>query len=96
MHVSLGGTGGPPGCGTPDHVLGDNESLEGSDGPDVLIGDNGDNSFLGHLGADSFLGKGGNDFIDAIDGKHDKLINCGGGSDEVQKDPNDPKPISCN
>ena len=41
MHVELGGTGAPPGCGTPDHVLGDNEDLEGSDGPDVLIGDNG-------------------------------------------------------
>ena len=35
----------------------------------MLIGDSGDNSFLGHLGADTFIGKGGNDFIDAIDGK---------------------------
>ena len=41
MTIQLGGTGGPPGCGTPDHILGDNESLEGSDGPDVMIGDNG-------------------------------------------------------
>ena len=40
----------------------------------MLVGDNGENSFLGHLGADTFLGKGGNDFIDAIDGKQDKLI----------------------
>ena len=95
MRVTLGGTGGPPGCGTPDQVLGNNESLEGSDGPDVLIGDNGDNSFLGHLGADTFIGKGGNDFIDAIDGQRDKVINCGAGNDEVQKDRNDPRPISC-
>ena len=66
MQVRLGGTGGPAGCGNTDQVRGDNESLEGSDGPDVLIGDNGDNSFLGHLGADTFIGKGGNDFIDAV------------------------------
>ena len=77
MRVELGGTGGPAGCGNPDQILGDNESLEGSDGPDVLIGDNGDNSFLGHLGADTFIGKGGNDFIDAADGQRDKAIDCG-------------------
>ena len=85
MRVDLGGTGGPAGCGNPDQVLGDNESLEGSDGPDVLIGDNGDNSFLGHLGADTFIGKGGNDFIDAIDGQRDKAIDCGGGDDDVSQ-----------
>ncbi len=90
LHVTLGGTGGPAGCGNPDQVLGDNESLEGSDGPDVLIGDNGDNSFLGHLGADTFIAKGGDDFIDAADGQRDKAIVCGGGNDEVVKDGNDP------
>ena len=90
LRVTLGGTGGPAGCGNPDQVLGDNESLEGSDGPDVLIGDNGDNSILGHLGADTFIGKGGDDFIDAADGQRDKQIDCGGGDDEVVKDGNDP------
>src|SRR4029077_2731515 len=72
MHVQLGGTGGPPGCATPDQIPIQNENLEGSDGPDVLIGDSGPNSFLGHLGADTFIGKGGNDFIDAVDGNQDK------------------------
>jgi Ca2+-binding RTX toxin-like protein len=90
LRVALGGTGGPAGCGNPDQVLADNESLEGSDGPDVLIGDNGDNSMLGHLGADTFIAKGGDDFIDAADGQHDKAIVCGGGNDEVVKDGNDP------
>ena len=90
LRVDLGGSGGPAGCGNPDQVLGDNESLEGSDGPDVLIGDNGDNSFLGHLGADTFIGKGGNDFIDAADGQRDKAIDCGGGDDDVVKDGADP------
>ena len=58
LTVELGGTGGPGGCGKPDQVGGDNESLEGSDGPDVLIGDNGENSFLGHLGADDLHRQG--------------------------------------
>jgi Ca2+-binding RTX toxin-like protein len=96
LQVKLGGTGGPSGCGNPDQVLADNESLEGSDGPDVLIGDNGENSFLGHLGADTFIGKGGNDFIDAVDGKHDNAISCGGGGDDsVIKDSVDPTPSGC-
>jgi Ca2+-binding RTX toxin-like protein len=95
LNVELGGTAGPAGCGTPDHVLADSESLEGSDGPDVLVGNSGDNSFLGHLGADTFIGKGGNDFIDAIDGQHDKKIDCGPGDDEVIKDSSDPAPVSC-
>ncbi|HVY79147.1 MAG TPA: calcium-binding protein, partial [Solirubrobacterales bacterium] len=95
MRVELGGTGGPPGCGTPDHVLPDNEDLEGSDGPDVLIGDNGPNSLFGHLGADTFVGKGGNDSIEAIDGHRDKAIDCGPGDDDASRDRSDPKPSSC-
>jgi Ca2+-binding RTX toxin-like protein len=93
--MELGGKGTTPGCSTPDHILADNESLEGSEGPDVLIGDNGPNSLLGHNGADVFIGKGGNDFIDAVDGHRDKKIDCGPGKDEVVKDPSDPAPISC-
>ncbi len=95
LRIELGGTGGPPGCNDPDHILGDNESLEGSEGNDTLIGDNGPNSLLGHGGADTFIGKGGNDFIDAIDGHRDKAIVCGPGNDEVIKDPSDPKGTSC-
>jgi Ca2+-binding RTX toxin-like protein len=90
LRITLGGSGGPAGCGNPDQILSDNESLEGSDGPDVITGDNGDNSMLGHLGADTFIAKGGNDFIDAADGQHDKQIVCGGGNDEVVKDGSDP------
>jgi Ca2+-binding RTX toxin-like protein len=90
LRVSLGGSGGPAGCGNDDRVLGSNESLEGSDGPDVLIGDNGENSLMGHLGADVFIAKGGNDFIEAADGQRDKQIDCGGGGDDVVKDRSDP------
>jgi Ca2+-binding RTX toxin-like protein len=95
LHLTLGGTGGAAGCASPDQILGDNESLEGSDGPDVLTGDNSDNSLLGHLGADVFVGRGGSDFIDAADGQRDRRIDCGGGSDEVVKDPGDPATSSC-
>ena len=90
LRVTLGGSGGPPGCGNADKVLGDNESLEGSDGPDVLVGDNGDNSIMGHLGADTFIGKGGGDFIDALDGQRDKRSTAAAAGDEVVKDGSDP------
>ena len=95
VRAILGGTAGPKGCGNPDQVKGNNESLEGSDGDDVLIGDNGENSFLGHLGADVFVGKGGDDFIDAIDGQRDKQIGCGAGNDEILRDAKDPKGSMC-
>src|SRR6187549_327641 len=95
MRVELGGTGEPGGCGQPDQVRADNESLEGSKGPDVLIGDNGENSFYGHVGADVFMGKGGSDFIDAADGQRDAAIICGGGDDEISVDRADPDPTGC-
>ncbi|HSK50167.1 MAG TPA: hypothetical protein VK889_06680 [Solirubrobacterales bacterium] len=96
LKVSIGGSGGPPGCGSPDRVLANNDSLEGSDGADTLIGDNQPNSFLGHLGADTFIGKGGDDFVEAADdGRRDKRIDCGAGRDEANTDSADPRPISC-
>jgi Ca2+-binding RTX toxin-like protein len=88
LRIALGGSGGPPGCGNEDQVLGNNESLEGSDGPDVLIGDGGSNSFMGHIGSDVMIGKGGSDFFEALDGQRDKIL-CGGGGDDVVKDGND-------
>jgi Ca2+-binding RTX toxin-like protein len=95
LRIALGGSGGPVGCGSPDQVLGSNESLEGSDGPDVLIGDNGPNSLMGHGGADVLLGRGGPDYLDAVDGGRDARIDCGGGGDYAMRDPADPRPISC-
>jgi Ca2+-binding RTX toxin-like protein len=92
VRVSLS-SGGPAGCGAPDRLLGA-ESLEGSDGPDVLSGDGGRNSLLGHLGADTLLSKGGVDFIDAGDGRRDRRVDCGPGGDEAVLDAADPA-ISC-
>jgi Ca2+-binding RTX toxin-like protein len=94
VRVRLGGTGGPAGCATPDQIVSD-ESLEGSEGADVLIGDNGDNGFMGHGGADTFIGKGGHDYIDARDGRRDRRIDCGPGDDEMLRDKIDPAPIGC-
>jgi Ca2+-binding RTX toxin-like protein len=91
--VTVEGSGGPSGCATPDRLL-DDESLEGSDLPDTLVGDNGRNSLLGHLGADTFIGKGGDDFVDAADGRRDKRVDCGGGNDEALLDGSDPS-VNC-
>lgn len=88
LRVSLGGSGGPLGCGSDDQVLAVNESLEGSDGNDILIGDNDANSFMGHIGNDTMVGKGGSDFFEAADGQRDR-IECGGGGDDFVKDGHD-------
>jgi Ca2+-binding RTX toxin-like protein len=95
VRATIGGAGGPPGCGTLDRVAATNESLEGSDGPDLLAGSNGRNSLLGHLGADTLIGKGGNDFLDSADGRRDRRIDCGGGTDEASNERGDPQPIGC-
>ncbi len=94
VRVSLAGAGGPAGCPDADQLLAA-ESLEGSDGADVLIGDNSRNSLLGKLGADTLVGKGGNDFLDVADGRRDKRVDCGAGGDELLSDVADPSPVSC-
>ena len=82
--IALGKTGAPSGgcqAGSPDTILSDNESLEGSNGNDEMIGDSGNNTLFGHIGADSFYGEGGSDLIEAIDDQKDKVIDCGPGHD---------------
>jgi Ca2+-binding RTX toxin-like protein len=95
LRVTIGGSGGPHGCGTPDRVLVSNESLEGSDGPDVLTGSGDRNSLLGHLGADTLIGLGGNDFLDSADGHRDRRIDYGAGTDEASNERGDPRPLGC-
>ncbi|MEX2108256.1 MAG: calcium-binding protein [Solirubrobacterales bacterium] len=96
MVMTLGGTAGPSGCRALDRVLSSNESLEGSDGDDVLNGDDGNNHLMGHLGADVFNGSGGSDLIDALDGERDKAIDCGPGDDQgASVDSVDPPARSC-
>jgi Ca2+-binding RTX toxin-like protein len=96
LSMTLGGSGGPAGCGTPDQILSTNEDLEGSEGPDKMVGDTGNNTLFGHGGADIFMGKGGSDTIEAIDDEKDKLLDCGPGQDKpASKDPVDPNPKSC-
>ena len=76
-----------PAAATPTASLADNEDLEGSDGPDVLDRRQRRRTVSSVTsGADTFLGKGGNDSIEAIDGQHDKLIDCGPGNDDASKD----------
>ena len=51
--------------------------MEGSFDNDVLIGDSRPNSMLGQPGQDEFYGNGGDDIIDARDGRRDFVIQCG-------------------
>ena len=53
------------------------EDMEGSFDNDVLIGDSRPNSMLGQPGQDEFYGNGGDDIIDARDGRRDFVIQCG-------------------
>jgi len=72
------------------------EDLEGTFGRDVLIGDGGDNGFFGQPGADEFYGLGGNDIVNARDGRVDLVIDCGDGdADEAVLDESDPAPVGC-
>ena len=53
------------------------EDMEGSFDNDVLIGDSRPNAMLGQPGQDEFYGNGGDDIIDARDGRRDFVIQCG-------------------
>jgi Ca2+-binding RTX toxin-like protein len=66
------------GC-NPVHLSPTDEDMEGSFDNDVLEGDGRANSMLGQPGSDVFYGNGGEDVIDARDGVHDELIQCGRG-----------------
>lgn len=94
-----GPTGETPTCtsGTPDHMEGI-EDLEGSEGNDVLEGDEGVNQLLGHKGEDTYRARGGNDTIFANSGTHDRVIDCGEGTEDtavIDLAPIDPTPVGC-
>jgi len=89
MHVALGGSGGLPAAGPPTRCWATREP-GGIRRPRRAGRRQRDNSFSA-TSAPTPSSQGRHDFIDAIDGKHDKVINCGGGSDEVQKDRTTPK-----
>jgi Ca2+-binding RTX toxin-like protein len=70
------------GC-TPGHVDSSVESLEGSNGPDVLLGDSHGNSLIGRGGNDVLRGLGGNDRLVGGGGK-DRLDGGPGHDSEHQ------------
>jgi RTX calcium-binding nonapeptide repeat (4 copies) len=85
-----------------------NEDMEGSFDWDILVGDGRANAMLGQPGADRFYGGGGDDVIDARDGKRDFSIQCGRGgrakpgrpvhgtpAGRALTDPFDPGPVLC-
>jgi len=76
-----------------------NEDMEGSFDNDVLIGDSRPNSMLGQPGQDEFFGNGGEDTIDARDGRRDFVIQCGrhpvAPEGHALTDSFDPAPTAC-
>lgn len=80
--ATLGGTAVSRGAGACNPVrIEAAESLEGSNGDDMLIGNGRENTFLGRTGNDVIRGKGGRDRIDGAVGA-DTLLG-GGGNDEL-------------
>jgi Ca2+-binding RTX toxin-like protein len=108
IRARLGGqatlaSGGCP-AGSPTTILSDNEVLEGtneadrlfgSPRPETIWGREGKDTIVGEGGADDLEGFAGADFINARDGRRDRLIDCGSGRDRARLDRSDPKPISC-
>jgi Ca2+-binding RTX toxin-like protein len=73
--------------------------LKGDAGDNVLMGAAGDDRLKGKQGRDRLKGKGGNDVLLARDGTADLSINCGPGSNSLERASFDkrldPKPKSC-
>ena len=72
------------------------DMLFGGDGNDRLVGGAGNDRLVGEGGSDALRGGAGVDYLDALDGEADRVINCGGGVDQpAQYDVGlDPAPIS--
>jgi Ca2+-binding RTX toxin-like protein len=58
-----------------------NDTLDGQAGNDQLFGNNGDDFLIGGAGADNMFGQAGNDFLDALDGTPDGIVDGGAGVD---------------
>jgi hypothetical protein len=59
-----------------------NDTLKGKGGNDTLNGGKGRDKVIGGPGVDRMMGGGGNDLINAADGKRDKAINGGPGTNK--------------
>ena len=68
----------------PDKISGKagNDTLKGKGGNDTLSGGKGRDKVIGGPGVDRMMGGGGNDVINAADGKRDKTINGGPGTNK--------------
>ena len=77
----------------------DSDRLEGEDGNDSLEGGAGSDVLIGGLGADVLLGGSGNDVITAREAfgtaSVADTVNCGSGSDFLEADLKDVKPVAC-
>jgi Ca2+-binding RTX toxin-like protein len=103
--IGLGGNDVLDGGAGNDVLLGGagNDTLQGGDGKDSLVGaenddllrgGNGDDVLDGGIGRDRFFGDAGNDLLLAADSIVDSVLNGGSGSDTLDRDSNDPNPVS--
>jgi Ca2+-binding RTX toxin-like protein len=74
---------------------GPNSLVLGGRGNDLLYGLGGADRLRGDAGRDTMWGGAGNDVIEASDGEHDRLLDCGPGGGRVHRDSRDPKPRRC-
>ncbi|HEV2875587.1 MAG TPA: calcium-binding protein [Thermoleophilaceae bacterium] len=83
VRVTLGDGPGDGAARENDHVQGDVENLEGSQGDDLLVGDGGPNELDGDMGADALYGGAGADRLigDRVAGPD--LLDPGAGPDRV-------------
>lgn len=65
--------------------------LHGGPGDDTLKGPlaNSPDHLIGDAGTDKLFGRGGNDFLQALDGVSGETVDCGPGTDTVEKDVGD-------
>lgn len=74
------------------------DSLVGGGGGDTLVGRGGNDELFGGKGGDTLIGGAGIDRLFAADGRRDRVLNCGAGSNRRERaklDRRDPKPKSC-
>jgi Ca2+-binding RTX toxin-like protein len=105
VNVTLGdGLFNDGGSGEQDFTDGDIENVLGTEASDVIVGDSLANRITGFGGNDTITGGLGVDIIDAGEGNDrvkmkdntaDGLINCGNGTDTLERDTFDSQTSSC-
>lgn len=95
VEVSLDGIPGDGRPGDDDDIASSVDNIVGTSYGDVLEGDDGSNVITPGPGADIVRGLGGADLVKVRDGVADLSIDCGTGTDTLQRDSIDPRSHGC-